>query len=454
MLFTSTTGKSPAATLSEALFAGLAPDGGLYQPERLDPFTEDEVADLVSAPLSTSGPRVMKRLLGDALELSAIREIVNDALDFEIPLREIEPEIGSLELFWGPTLAFKDVGARFMARLMARLLPSAGLDGRKLTILVATSGDTGSAVAHAFWRLPEFRVVVLFPRGHVSEAQQKLFSTLGDNVHAVAVDGVFDDCQRLVKAAFADHDLRERRPLASANSINIGRLLPQSLYYFHLCHLHERAANERSEASRPLWVATPSGNFGNLTAGLIAKRLGAPIARFIAATNVNDIVPTYLQTGDFAPRASTATLSNAMDVGNPSNFHRMLALYDEDLGRMQADIDGARFTDEDTVAAMRTVHEKTGIVLDPHAAVGWLGISGALRQHRQAHGSDSDQSPVGAFLATAHPAKFADVVEDAIGTSIELPEAIRSCLALPESVTTIDPSNEALAEFLAGLPQS
>jgi threonine synthase len=370
-------------------------------------------------------------LFGDDIPADDVEALVASSLDFPIPLVAVGDGIWVLELFHGPTLAFKDVGARFMARLMGR---SARSDGADTVVLVATSGDTGSAVARAFLGVPGFRVVVLFPEGRISEPQRKLFTTLGGNVSSLAVAGSFDDCQRLVKEAFADAALRAQRRLASANSINVGRLLPQVLYYF-------LAVSQLPSGAPPPVIATPSGNFGNLTAGLYAKRLGLPVRRFVAATNVNDVVPEYLETGVFRPRASRRTLSNAMDVGNPSNFERIHALYGDDLAALRADLAGARFTDDETIAAIRRVHAEHGYVLDPHTAVGWLAIESLRAEH--------PASP-GVVLATAHPAKFPAAVERALGIPIDLPPALSEPMARREAVTPLAADYSELRRFLLG----
>jgi threonine synthase len=334
--------------------------------------------------------------------------VVAQALDFPIPLVPFGERVHVLELFRGPTCAFKDVGARFMARLMALYH---GEGGEPLTILVATSGDTGSAVAQAFFNVPGTRVFVLYPEGKVSPLQERQFTTLGGNITALAVAGTFDDCQRLVKEAFADPGLRDLR-LTSANSINIGRLLPQIFYYFH-------AWAQLPEPPAELIVSVPSGNFGNLTAGLMAKRLGLPVSRFVAATNVNDVVPEYLRSGVFRPRGSVATLSNAMDVGNPSNFARMLALYGGDVERMRADVEWATLTDDQTRAVIARAFHDRGYVLDPHSAIAASGLAKLAGQR----GPET-----GVFLATAHPAKFAAIVEPVIGRQVELPARLAECM--------------------------
>ena len=354
MRFVSTKGGSPKASLEEALFAGPAPDGGLYVPETLPVLDPGTLDALSGGSLADTALTVAKCLFDDDLDPTTLESIVRGSLDFTIPLVAVEEELFSLELFHGPTHAFKDVGARFMAQLMRHYLENRD---ERATVLVATSGDTGSAVAHAFYGLDGIRVVVLFPKGKVSALQQRLFTTLGDNVFALSVDGTFDDCQRLVKSAFADPELADQT-LVSANSINVGRLLPQTFYYFHMFAELPRASRDG------LTVATPSGNFGNLTAGLIAKRMGLPIARFVAATNMNVVVPEYLASGSFRPRPSTATLSNAMDVGNPSNFARILWLYDGELDAVRADVAGKAYTDEKTRATILDVYERRGYVLD------------------------------------------------------------------------------------------
>ena len=439
--FASTRGTAPPTDLARAVLAGLAPDGGLYVPERLEPFEADELDALLEMSFPDLATAVGHRLLGQDLPYEELSALCHDAFDFEIPLRWLAPPtrpagrrdgLGVLELFHGPTLAFKDVGARFMARLLR--WARRDLEGRRndaaaegdLTILVATSGDTGSAVAQAFLGVEGFRVAVLFPRGQVSEAQQKLFTTLGHNTMSFEVDGSFDDCQRLVKAAFADADLRRRMPLGSANSINIARLLPQSFYYFWLV-----AQLSSQDRARPLAVCTPSGNFGNLTAGLLAQRLGAPIHAFVAATNANDVVPTFLSGGDYEPRPSQPTLANAMDVGDPSNFERMVWLGGGDELALRRRLRGAAFSDRDIRRAIADIHRDQGLLLDPHSAIGWLALQDpSVRAHLP-------EDALRVFLATAHPAKFADVVESATGQPVELPPALADALAREERVERI-----------------
>lgn len=413
MRWVSSRGASPAVPFIDALFAGTAPDGGLYMPERLDPLSQDQLDAIRAAngDIVEIGTIVGSHLLRDEISPSDLRALVRDALDFPIPLVRVTDRIWALELFHGPTMAFKDVGARTQARLLHHFT-----DGTPLTILVATSGDTGSAVAQAFHGVPDTRVVVLYPEGKVSDVQEAQMASLGDNIVAVAVHGTFDDCQRLVKQAFADDDLRSHVWLTPANSINLGRLLPQVFYYFVLAGMGPPDGGPH----RDLVVSVPSGNFGNLTAGLIAKRIGLPVKRFVAATNVNDVVPEYLRTGEYKPRASVRTVANAMDVGAPSNFERMRAMYGDSFDSLRCDIVGAAFDDATVVAEIGAVYRRDGYLLDPHGAIAWLGLRETLSPGEQ-----------GVFLATAHPAKFREVVEPAIGEAIALPPALAEALTRP-----------------------
>lgn len=429
MRFVSTAGRAPPANLRTALFDGLAPDGGLYQPASLEMLPDAAVSRLIGTTLHDTALILARHLMGDELDEDRLASIVEGALDFPIPLKRLDDRTFVLELFHGPTLAFKDVGARFMARLVAAFRPESE---PPLTVLTATSGDTGGAVASAFLDLPGIRVVVLYPEGQVSPLQERQFTTLGGNVTAVAVAGTFDDCQRMAKEALASEELRRETPLTSANSINVGRLLPQIFYYFH-------AWTQLADPAADVLVAVPSGNFGNLTAGLMAKRLGLPVARFVAATNVNDVVPRFLDSGRFQPLASVRTISTAMDVGDPSNFSRMAALFGGDAARMREVVVGSAHTDEDTRGAIARVHEEHGYVLDPHSAVGYLGLE-AARARRP--------GTVGIVLATAHPAKFAATVEPVIGRSIEVPERLARLLKGESRATRIEPDTEQLGRLL------
>ncbi|OGU09557.1 MAG: threonine synthase [Gemmatimonadetes bacterium RBG_16_66_8] len=429
MKFVSTSGRSPAVDLRTALLQGLAPDGGLYLPSPLEPASAATIAGLKHRPFAEVARTIGQHVLGGALEPGTLDRLTAEAFDFPVPVVPLGPRTYVLELFHGPTLAFKDFGARFMARLLSELN---GVGDRPLTILVATSGDTGGAVAHAFHRVPGTEVVVLYPHGRVSATQERQFTTLGDNVRALAVDGVFDDCQRLVKEAFGDAGLNGALRLTSANSINIGRLVAQIFYYFF-------ARSELPGADAEVVVSVPSGNFGNLTAGLMAKRLGLPVTRFVAATNRNDVVPAYLECGRFEPRASTPTISSAMDVGNPSNLARITALYGGDLDRLKRDVIGSAHTDDATRACIADVAGRYGYVLDPHSAVGYLGLQRALAEH---------PSATGVFLATAHPAKFAAIVEAVIGRPVSIPQRLAVCLGREPVVERIGPDLRELRDVL------
>jgi threonine synthase len=426
-----TTRGGPPVSFSTALLAGLAPDGGLYVPEAIEPLPRDEVARLTQRTLTEIGYRVLRPYTRGELDATLFEALAVDALNFPIPLVEVQPRVYALELFHGPTLAFKDVGARLMARLMAAL----DSGDRPLTVLAATSGDTGSAVAHAFHRVPHTRVVVLYPDGRVSptqEAQLTMFNAEAGNVRAYAVNGSFDDCHRLTREAFADRELSASARLTSANSVNIGRLLPQMVYYFH-------AVAQLGAGAAHALVCTPSGNFGNLTAGLMARRSGLPVSRFVAATNVNDVVPEYLATGRFSPRPSVQTIANAMDVGHPSNFERMLWLYGGDVSAMRQDIVGCRYADDEVRDTIRRVYEACGYVLDPHSAIAFRGLRGALPPGQP-----------GIFLATAHPAKFREIVEPILGRAIDTPAPLAEALARPRHILRIEASLDAVARVVDG----
>lgn len=435
MRFSTTRGAQHAAPFTAALFQGLAPDGGLYVPDAIERWSDDELARLPRRNLAETGLRVLRPFTRGELDPAVLEAVVVEALNFDIPLVEVTPGVFALELFHGPTLAFKDVGARVMARLMAALHEGSS----PLTILAATSGDTGSAVAHAFFRVPHTRVVILYPDGRVSptqEAQLAMFNGERGNVRSYAVAGSFDDCHRLTREAFGDPALRSQMRLTSANSVNVGRLLPQMIYYFHAVGQLRRLGG--APASNAAVVCTPSGNFGNLTAGLFAKRSGLPIERFVAATNVNDVVPAYLATGDFRPRASVPTLANAMDVGHPSNFERMLWLYGNDLEAMRRDVAGCAFSDDEVRSTIRDVYEHHGYLLDPHSAIAFRGVAGREGQEER----------VRVFLATAHPAKFAEIVEPIIGRTVEKPRALAEALGKARHIIKIPASFDAVRAVL------
>lgn len=403
MKYYSLTTPSRKVSFQQAVLQGLAPDGGLYMPEFIPELSTDFIRQLPSLSKTDIGFTVARSFVDERIPIEILREIINETISFDFPLVTLEENVFALELFHGPTLAFKDVGARFLARSLQHI---AQTTHQEITVLVATSGDTGSAVAHGFYNVEGIRVVILYPAGMVSALQEKQFATLGRNIQAVKVAGTFDDCQRLVKQAFQDEELCKTKFLTSANSINIARLIPQSFYYFF-------AWSQLSTSN--VVFSVPSGNFGNLTAGVLAKKMGLPIHAFVAATNANDVVPEYLHTNVFTPRASTQTISNAMDVGNPSNFPRLLALYDNDWDSITKEIYGYAFTDTETRKAIADVFAKKNYILDPHGAVSYLGLKKYLADNPEAKGI---------FLETAHPSKFPDVVEFAIQQSITLHPAL------------------------------
>lgn len=406
MKFYSTNNKNHKVTFEEAVIRGLAPDQGLYMPENIPALPKTFFESLRKKSFKEIAFDVAKQILTDDLSDNDLKKIVDHTIQFDAPLKEVDDNTFALELFHGPTLAFKDFGARFMSQALGHF---AKRQKKEIFILVATSGDTGSAVANGFLGVEGTRVVVLYPSGKVSDLQEKQFTTLGQNVTAIEMDGTFDDCQRLVKQAFLDEELRSKLFLTSANSINIARLLPQSFYYFY-------AYAQQRDTQRAIVFSVPSGNFGNLTAGLFAKRMGLAVKHFVASTNINDTVPRYLNTGVFTAKPSMQTISNAMDVGNPSNFYRMLDLYNSNRSLLSNDISGYAFTDEKTKDAMRFVFKHTGYVLDPHGAVAYLGWKKYRLENKTAAN--------GIFLATAHPAKFQEVVNDTLQQEIEVPQPL------------------------------
>lgn len=417
MKYHSTNNPGHRVDLKEAILRSLPPDNGLYMPDVLPVLGDEFWSKWRDLSFPEIGFSVAEAFFGEDIPADDIRKIVDATLEFDAPVVTLAPGDHILELFHGPTLAFKDFGARFMARLMAHLTKG---EDRMLTVLVATSGDTGGAVASAFHNVPGTRVVILYPKGKVSGLQEKQLTALGGNITALEIEGTFDDCQALVKKAFLDRDLSERMNLTSANSINLSRLVPQSFYYIH-------AARQLEEGVKPVFVV-PSGNFGNLTAGLLAKQLGLPVAHFVAATNYNDVVPEYLLKGEYTPRPSVATISNAMDVGAPSNFVRMQALFGNSWDEMRSSISGMAFSDEETRAAVREVKSLFGYNIDPHGAIGWL----AAQIYRQAvPGAET------ITLETAHPAKFPDVMDEELGKgTVEVPERL-AILADKEKVASL-----------------
>ena len=439
MMYYSTNGRAPQATLREAVERGLAPDRGLYMPDHIQQLPAsffDRIDQLTFQEMSFE---VARAFFGGDVDDASLKRIVTDTLAFETPLRRVEEGIYSLELFHGPTLAFKDVGARFMARLLQYFIhkdcEGRPMAGGEVNVLVATSGDTGSAVANGFLGVDGIHVYVLYPKGKVSRIQESQFTTLGRNITALEVDGVFDDCQALVKNAFMDGELNAHMTLTSANSINVARFLPQAFYYFNAYAQLKRVAAVADPSN--LVVCVPSGNFGNITAGLFAKRMGLPVKRFVAANNANDIFYNYLQTGQYCPQPSKQTLANAMDVGDPSNFARILDLYANQWADIKADISGATYTDDRIREAMCQCYEATGYVLDPHGACGWRALKELLQP-----------SEVGVFLETAHPAKFKEKVGDILGTDIAIPERLQAFMRGKKQSVEMANDFDAFKSFL------
>jgi threonine synthase len=400
-------------------------------PETIPALPESFFQQLPDLSLPQIAKEVARLFVGDEIIKEDLSLIIEEALNFDIPLVQLDTNLHVLELFHGPTAAFKDVGARFMSRVMAHLLREVE---KKVYVLVATSGDTGSAVAQGFYKVPGIHVVILYPSGKVSKVQEMQFCTLGENITALEVEGTFDDCQRLVKTAFANPELREKLYLTSANSINIARLLPQSFYYFYAY------AQIRRKSSEPVVFSVPSGNYGNLTAGLFAWQMGLPVHRFIAASNANDTVPLYLNGNSYLPKPSVATISNAMDVGDPSNFARMRTLYDDDLQKMQSTISGYSLSDAETREAMQEVYRQYNYILDPHGAVAYRAFQNYQKQEKQA--------VQGIILGTAHPAKFGEVVTEALHVEPPMPPQLASCLNLEKKSVPMEASFEALRDYL------
>jgi threonine synthase len=433
MLFYSTREKSPPATFREAVWRGMPEDGGLYMPAELKALPVSFFQRLKSFTFLEIAYEIARIFVEDEIPPPELRKIVEDAFDFSPRLIPLEERLYVLELFHGPTLAFKDFGARFLARIMAYWKRRSG---KRVVILVATSGDTGSAVANGFLNLKGFRVVLLYPSGKVSEIQEKQLTTLGGNISALEVQGNFDDCQRLVKQAFMDADLQSKLTLTSANSINIGRWIPQSFYYFS-------AFAQLPNRKLPLIFSVPSGNYGNLTGGLMAKKMGLYGSTFVAASNSNDVVPEFLRTGNFQPRKPVMTLSNAMDVGDPSNFERLAALYDHDLQKIRADVTGIPISDEETREGIREVFENYGYLLDPHSAVAYRALRQFIK-HKPANIN-------AIFLATAHPAKFASVVEEVTGQKVPLPEGLQKPVRRRKEAISMTSNFLELKSFLLAL---
>ncbi len=431
MRYYSTNRQTPKVSLEEAVVRGLAADKGLYMPERIVRIDDSVIRDMKNRTFHEIAFTVAQAFFGEDIDEGTLREIVCDTLSFDTPVVHVHDNIYSLELFHGPTLAFKDVGGRFMARLLGYFIRKEGL--RQVNVLVATSGDTGSAVANGFLGVEGIHVYVLYPKGKVSPIQECQFTTLGQNITALEIDGTFDDCQALVKAAFMDEELNRHMKLTSANSINVARFLPQSFYYFNAY-----AQLDRMGKADSLVVSVPSGNFGNITAGLFAHRMGLPVKHFIAANNRNDVFLDYLKTSVYTPRPSVATIANAMDVGNPSNFARILDLFDGSHEEICREVSGYSFTDEVIGQTIRRVYERDGYLLDPHGACGF----GALEKYPLGKGE------TGLFLETAHPAKFKGTVDGILGCDTSIPAKLRAFMQGTKQSTELGSDFGAFKSYL------
>ncbi|MEJ8844172.1 threonine synthase [Lacibacter sp. H375] len=421
--------QSPIASFKEATILGQAPDKGLYFPESIPQVDKDLISNIENISNEEIAFRVIKPYVANEIKDDKLYRIVSETVNFPMPLVKVNDNISSLELFHGPTLAFKDVGARFMSRCLGQFVRGAD---KKVTVLVATSGDTGGAVANGFYNVEGVEVVILYPSGKVSSVQEKQLTTLGNNIHALEVNGTFDDCQQLVKQAFTDTELNKELFLTSANSINVARWLPQQFYYFF-------AYKQWKQKDEPPVICVPSGNFGNICAGILAHMSGLPVNHFIAACNANDIVPNFMQSQQYQPKPAVATISNAMDVGNPSNFVRILELFHQQFPQLKEKFSSVSITDEETKETMKRVYDELHYTLDPHGAVGYL----ALERYLQKHVTDK-----GIFLETAHPVKFYDVVEPVLNQTIPLPDTVKEIIDLPKKSTLMNVSFQELKDFL------
>lgn len=427
MKYYSLNNKTIKVSFQEAVIQGLAPDKGLYFPETINQLPTSFFEEIENLSKEEIAFHAMQQFVGDEIPAIELKHIIAETLSFDFPLVSVEENVYSLELFHGPTMAFKDVGARFMSRCLAYFNRD---KEQKNTVLVATSGDTGGAVASGFLGVKGVDVVILYPSGKVSDIQERQLTTIGQNITALEVDGVFDDCQDMVKKAFLDTDLIHKN-LTSANSINIARWLPQMFYFFF-------AYKELKKFNKPLIVSCPSGNFGNICAGIMAKKLGLPLAHFVAATNANDTVPRFLENGIYDAKPSIATISNAMDVGNPSNFIRIQELYNNDLSEFEKDFSSYTYTDEETKFAMKNIFTNSGYIAEPHGAVGYLGLKKELKKY---HNS------LGFFLETAHPIKFIDIVEPVLNVNLSIPKQIESILG-EEKISIKIKNYEELKSYL------
>ena len=428
---------APVVDFKEATVRGLAPDKGLYFPESIPKYASDFFTEINNYTDEEIGLKILQPFVGDAIPEDELKKIISETINFEIPLVKVNENISSLELFHGPTLAFKDVGARFMSRCLGYFvknnpLAEPGSNQKKVTVLVATSGDTGGAVANGFYNVDGVEVVILYPSGKVSSVQEKQLVTLGNNIHALEIKGNFDDCQKMVKQAFSDKDLNDKIFLTSANSINVARWLPQQLYYFY-------AWKQWKDKSNPPVISVPSGNFGNICAGILAAISGLPVKHFIAACNANNVVPEFLKTQNYVPQKAVATISNAMDVGDPSNFIRILELFHHKFADLKNCLSSCSISDEETRQTIKNVFEKENYLTDPHGAVAYTALQNYLETH---------PAEKGYILETAHPVKFYDVVEPVIGQKVPVPESVKSILHKQKVSLLMNPDFNDLKDYL------
>ena len=423
MQFYSLNNKAQKTSFKNAVISGIAPDKGLYFPERILPLPVTFFDAINSLSNQEIALRAIEQFVKEDLPNNKLEEIIGNTLDFDFPLVKIEENISTLELFHGPTMAFKDVGARFMANCLGYF--SEG-ENKNVTVLVATSGDTGGAVANGFLGVEGVDVIILYPSGKVSEIQERQLTTLGQNITALKVAGTFDDCQRMVKKAFLDEEITKHRNLTSANSINVARWLPQLFYYLF-------AYKKTKDLGKELVFSVPSGNFGNICAGMVAHKLGMPVKQFVASTNVNDVVPKFMENGQYRPKPSISTISNAMDVGDPSNFVRIQELFQNDFEELSRVLSSYSFSDDETKSVMKSVHERNGYILDPHGAVGYLGLKKFLKDHSDCFGI---------FLETAHPIKFLPVIKDTLHLNLKMPPQIQKLMDRPKSSIAITSYDE------------
>ena len=432
MKYYSLNNNSPKVSFKEAVIRGLAADRGLYFPEDIEPLSKEFINTIETYSDEEIAFEAIQQFVGDTIPSATLKEIINETLCFDFPVVPVEDDVFTLELFHGPTMAFKDVGARFMARCLGYF--NANQEDQEVTVLVATSGDTGGAVASGFLGVEGVDVVILYPSGKVSDIQEKQLTTLGQNITALEVDGVFDDCQDMVKTAFLDQDLKQAKNLTSANPINVARWLPQMFYFFFAY----KQLKLQGKADHVVF-SVPSGNFGNICAGMMAQKLGLPVKHFVASTNINDTIPEYLQTGIYEAKPSKPTISNAMDVGDPSNFVRIQKLVNNDITKLKNLFSSYSFTDKETKKALKYLYKNTKYVADPHGAVGYLGLKEYVKEQ--------EERSTGIFLETAHPVKFLDVVEKTLGISIDIPEQIQAVIDKEKESIQISDYNE-LKQFL------